>query len=421
MPNPAARVKSILGLTFFALSLFLALPTESFAGDWPQILGAQRNGHASGETLAANWNEAKPTKAWSHAVGEGYAGSAIANGNVFVFHRRGNNEQLDCLNSSDGKVKWTTSWPSAYRGGINPDSGPRCVPIVANDRVYVFGAAGNLHCASVADGNKIWSRKLGKEYEALDGYFGFGSTPIIINDRIMANVGGKNGAGIVGLDLASGTTKWKAFDDAASYASPIEWKVNGDSIAIFITRYNLLGIQPSDGKVLFKTPFGARGATVNAATPIPLDESHLFITASYGIGAKLVSIEDMNPKVVWENDDSLSSQYPTPVLANGHLFGIHGREDGAAAALRCVKPQTGKVEWEQPDIGMAHIIAADGKLLVQTVEGELLLVAVDTQKYLELGSVRLSKATTRALPAFSNGLLVVRDTAGSLTAWSIPK
>jgi len=184
---------------------------------------------------------------------------------------------------------------------------------------------------------------------------------------------------------------------------------------------NLVGVRPTDGKILFQMPFGATGPTVNAAAPIPIGGNQLFITASYRIGAKAISLADMQPTVIWENDDTMSSQYPTPVFANEHLFGIHGREDGPAAALRCVVAVTGKVKWEQPSVGMAHLMTADGKLLMQTVEGELVLVALDTQEYRELGRVRISKATTRALPAFSNGLHVFRDTAGSLTAWSVPR
>jgi hypothetical protein len=52
---------------------------------------------------------------------------------------------------------------------------------------------------------------------------------------------------------------------------------------------------------------------------------------------------------------------------------------------------------------------ADGKLLVLTTDGELRLLALNHERYEELGRARIADSTTRALPALSGGLLYVRD------------
>ena len=36
------------------------------------------------------------------------------------------------------------------------DNGPRCYPVVDDDRVYIFGAEGKLHCLNVVDGKVQW-------------------------------------------------------------------------------------------------------------------------------------------------------------------------------------------------------------------------------------------------------------------------
>ena len=58
------------------------------AGDWPQILGPDRNGVARDETLLA-WGPDGPPTVWKRNVGEGFAGVAVAQDRVIMFHRQG--------------------------------------------------------------------------------------------------------------------------------------------------------------------------------------------------------------------------------------------------------------------------------------------------------------------------------------------
>ena len=144
----------------FALLMLLLCLSSGFAGDWPQILGPGRNGHAINETLADNWARQKPVRQWNVKVGEGYAGPAIHGRHVLLFHRLQGDEVLTCVSAADGKKLWETRWPAAYAGGVNSDRGPRCVPLVHKNQVFVFGAAGDLHSLVLEDGKKLWSRKL---------------------------------------------------------------------------------------------------------------------------------------------------------------------------------------------------------------------------------------------------------------------
>ena len=126
---------------------------------------------------------------------------------------------------------------------------------------------------------------------------------------------------------------WRATNEAASYSSPALGMIDGKQYAIFVARLSALAIDPADGKVRFKIPFGQSGPTVNAATPL-LCDGRLFLTASYGIGAQLLDLTASPPKPIWESDDAMSSQYNTPIFRDGYLYGIHGREDGAPADLQ---------------------------------------------------------------------------------------
>jgi outer membrane protein assembly factor BamB len=380
------------------------------AGDWPQILGPNRNGQAIGELLVESWPASGPKVLWRYKLGSGYAGAAVAGERAIVFHRVDSSERVECLNVQSGRSLWKTDFAAGYRGGVDPDIGPRCVPLIAGGKVYVFGAAGDLHAVNFDDGKKIWSRSLYADYGGQEGYFGAGSTPIVAGGKLLVNVGGR-GAGIVALDPANGKTLWQASEEAASYSSPATVKMGDQEKVNFVTRMNCVIADPANGRITNLFAFGQRGPTVNAATPLVFG-GKLFVTSSYGVGAALANLDGTSAKRIWANDDTLSSQYATPVEHNGYLYGIHGREDVGVAELRCVEAATGKVKWSKTGYGVAHLILAGDKLLIQKSDGHIALAAADPTKYRELATFRVTREPTRALPALSNGRLFVRTGSG---------
>jgi outer membrane protein assembly factor BamB len=387
------------------LGCLCAATISARGDDWPQILGPGRNGISS-EKLPDHLPLGLKIK-WGQPVGQGYAGPAVAADKLVLFHRVDGKERVAAFAAGTGEPLWTTDFPANYRGGVNDDLGPRCVPLVEDGRVYVFGAAGDCHCLDLKEGTKIWSRSLAKDYDAPDGYFGAGSTPILIGGHLLVNVGGKK-AGIVGLKADTGDTAWTATSEAASYSSPAILLRGKEPHALFVTRLNVVEIEPVSGKATTLLPFGKTGPTVNAAAPLVID-SQVFLTASYGIGAALIDVQGSKPKKVWANDNTLSSQYSTPVARDGYLYGIHGREDSGAAHLRCVELKTGAVMWSQENFGVAHPILAGDKLLLLTIDGELVLVEASPKAYRELGRAPLGKGTTRALPALADGHFYCRS------------
>lgn len=391
----------VLGLVAFASS--------SQAGDWPQILGPHRNGHAENEKLLDQWPRQGPEEVWKKDLGSGYAGPAVSDGVVYLFHRESSSELLEAVELKTGKKIWSRDMRASYQPSINPDDGPRCVPVVTKDAVIVYGAAGILRSVDRQTGKLRWEVDLAGNFGAPDGYFGAGSTPIVFEKSVLVNVGGRNGAGIVAVNLEDGQFQWKSVDDAASYSSPVMATIADRPYAVFVTRMQTTVIDPFTGNVLYGFPFGARGPTVNAATPV-VSKSKLFVTSSYGVGAKLVELEKTQFKPIWENDDTLSSQYNTPVLVGDYLYGIHGREDLGSPELRCIEFATGKVMWSEQLPGTAHLIYADKKLIAVTNEGTAILFLPDEKKFAEVSRFRASNDTVRALPALSGGYLLVRET-----------
>jgi outer membrane protein assembly factor BamB len=391
-----------------ACTLAAAPATPLHAGDWPQILGPHRDGVAEGEKLAATWPSDGPPTVWERRVGQGYAGVAVADGQVVLFHREKNEEVVECLAAADGSRRWRKAFPTQYAGTIADDNGPRCVPLIHDDAVYLFGVQGDLHCLARKDGAVRWSRAAYREFDASEGFFGAGSTPIVEGDKLLVNVGGKR-AGLVAFDLMTGEPVWQGTDEDASYSSPAATTIDGQRTVIFVARYNVVAVDPADGSVRFSFPFGKRGPTVNAATPLVFD-GLLFVSANYGVGAVLARLGPSGADELWASNDVLSSQYTTAVYHDGHLYGIDGGESiGTGTRLRCIDPLRQRVLWGEEDFGNGTLLVADGKLLALTTDGRLRLIEPSAEKLQVLAEAQVLRSTTRALPALSDGRLWVRD------------
>ncbi len=388
---------------------FACIDSPLRAGDWPQILGPHRNGLADGERLATKWPSAGPTLQWQREVGEGLAGLAVRKDDAVLFHRLADELVAECLDPATGKPRWKISFPTRYVSTISPDSGPRCVPLIDQDRVFLLGPAGELQCAEMSTGKKLWFRNVFEEFDAPEGYFGAGSSPIVEGGKLLLNVGGSGGAGVVAFSLSDGKTVWKATDDAASYSSPTAATLDGVRHVVFVTRLNVVSLDPADGVVHFSFPFGLRGPTVNAANPLILG-NHLFVSASYGVGERWVEFSASKANVEWQSDKVMSSQYTTCIQHDGNLYGLDGRQDVGVARLRCFDPQTGKIAWTREGFGTGNLILADGKLLIMKTDGELVLAEPSPNAFEPLAGAKLFDTTVQALPALSAGRLFVRDT-----------
>lgn len=392
------------------VSMFLLLSGALQAGDWPQILGPNRDGVAVGETLSRQWSSSGPVEVWKSPVGQGFAGVAVVDNVVYAFHREGNEEIVEALDAASGDSVWTQKFPCSYRGGYSSDGGPRCVPVVTDSHVLVFGVSGALRCLQRSDGREVWSRDTAADFRAPEGYFGAGSTPLVHEDRVIVNVGGRQDSAVVAFSVEDGETVWQSVDDSASYSSPIIATVDGVEHAFVVTRYRCLSLDPVTGDVRFQFPFGMRGPTVNGATPVVVGD-HLFVSSSYRVGSAWAKIGRDRALPIEADEDLLATQYATPIQRDGLLYAVDGRQDVGSATVKCIDPGRQTVLWEQGDFEYGSMIRVEGDLLLLTCGGELIRIAANPDGYQEIARAQVLAATPRGhrLPAISNGRLYVRD------------
>jgi len=96
-----------LSVTRSTLLVFLAtllVTTPALAGDWPQWLGAERNGVSAETGLLAEWPEAGPDVLWRAKLGKGFSGIAVVGDRLYTMYAETGSEYAVCLNAADGEV-----------------------------------------------------------------------------------------------------------------------------------------------------------------------------------------------------------------------------------------------------------------------------------------------------------------------------
>lgn len=389
-------------------ALGLASPVlRGAADDWPQYLGTARDGVYRGVALADSWPASGPRVLWQRPVGAGFSGPIVVDGKLLLFHRVKNEEVLEALNIASGATVWRYAYPTTYRDDFGFDEGPRAVPVSANGIVYTFGAEGQLHAVGLADGKKRWSEDTATRFKVNKAFFGAAGSPLVDDGRVIANVGGK-GAGLVAFEAATGKVLWTATDDEASYSSGVSATIGGRKLAVFLTRAGLVGLDPANGAVAFRRPWRARiAASVNVASPIVVGD-RVFVSAEYGPGAGLLRVDGSNLVDIWTGLDNLTTHYATPVLADGILYGYHGRQE-FGPSLRAVELNTGKVRWNQDQFRAGSLILAGNRLVIMREGGELVLADATPDAFRVRARAQVLPAAVRAFPALANGILYVRN------------
>ncbi len=390
---------------------FLLLSTSTVvirADDWPQWLGPRRDGTSLDKGLVESFPKEGPKLLWQRDVGEGYSGPVIAGDRLVLFHRVDNEECVECLNAASGKVLWKFAYPTQYADALGKGNGPRSTPAIHDGKIITLGAEGTLHCLSLDEGKKIWSRSLTKEYKTPLGYFGIGTSPVVEQNLVLINVGGAK-AGIVAFDLATGAEKWKATNDPISYSSPVVSTIDGARLAVFFTRTGAVVLDPKTGDVKFQKRWRARyDASVNAATPLVIGNL-AFLSTSYETGALLLKLRKDGADEVWTDEQVMSNHYNTCVYQNGFLYGFDGRQE-AGPNFRCVELKTKKMMWDRERFGCGTMVLADGRLIVLTEKGDLHLIQATPNDFREQAKTRLLNAgPCRAQIALANGRLYARD------------
>ncbi|RKU29805.1 dehydrogenase [Candidatus Poribacteria bacterium] len=363
--------------------LLITLPIVTCSAEgWPQWRGENRDGIWNETGLLAEFDGNQIPHRWSVPIGSGYSGPTVANGRVYVTDKLTKPKHIErvlCFDWETGDEIWSYSYDCIYR--IDYAAGPRANVTVQDGLVYALGAMGHLHCFDAANGDLKWKKDLNSEYNIHMPIWGIACAPIVIDEMVIVQIGGKPDACIVAFDSKSGEEKWRALEDNASYSAPILISQAGQQVLICWTGHNLAALDPNTGKVHWKYHIPPTNWEIGIATPIYHD-NQIFVTNFYEGAALLkLSSDKLDYELVWHrrgkderNTDALQTTMSTPVWIGNNIYGVDSYGE-----LRCLDSETGDRIWEDLSAvrvarwSTIHMVKNADKVWMFNEEGELLI------------------------------------------------
>ena len=385
--------------------VLLAAAFASFgAAEWTQWRGPERDGKSTETGLLAEWPDGGPKLLWKvDSVGEGFASYSIAGGKLFTQGQKDGRQYLIALDAKTGETSWELRHGETY--GNRRGNGPRGTPTIDGERIYALGADGNLVCASVSTGQKIWEVNLLAKFGGSNINWGLSESPLIDHGRVIVNAGGR-GASVVALNKNDGSVIWKSESDEAGYSSAVIAEVGGIKMYVMLTGEAAIGLRADTGELLWRyTPVSNR--TANVATPI-VHGDLVFVSTDYGTGCALLRLKPVDGGIeaeeVYFNRD-MRNHYSSSVLVDGYLYGFSSR------ILTCMKLETGEVMWVDRSVGKGQVLYADGRLYLLSEDGVVGMAEATPEGYKEISRFEIGRGNypTWTLPVISGGVLYLRD------------
>ena len=388
--------------------------SAAIADDWPQFLGANRNGTSAEKGLISAWPKSGPKILWQTPLGVGMSSIAVVGDHAFTMFQDDNSQCVVALNVADGTVAWTTPIAPAYSNAMG--HGPRATPTISGAHVLAYSGEGVLACLNKADGKLSWKVDVPTELGGKTSEYGMSCSPLIVGETVVVQSGTRRAA-VASFNITNGQLVWKAGQGTAGYSSPVLMTLNNAPTVVAFIGASVLGIDPAAGKTVWSYDY-VTDYDCNTATPIQLSNDTVLISAGENHGSTILKISGGTASVqkvtpVWKStgkDSQLRAEWQTPVIHDGHLYALDNiGSAGPITNLVCIRLADMTTMWQKTRFGKSNLTLADGKLFMTSMNGELIIVEASPGAFNQLSRSEPIVETTRQAPAISNGRLYVRD------------
>ena len=396
---------------FFSCAVLFCAVDPAYGDDWPQWRGPERNGISKETGWAFQWPDEGPKIAWKAKVGLGYSSFVVGDGRAYTVGHANGQDTIFCFDASNGKEIWKHTY-KAELGDKYFQGGTTGTPAIEGHRLYWLSRWGDLFCFEAATGKIVWEKNIQKETRMPIPDWGFTGAPHLHKNLLILNVGD---AGLA-VDKDTGKVAWKSAPKNPGYSTPVPM-IGTEPLIVIGSAQSYVAVNPENGKeawrVRWVTEYG-----VNAADPI-ISGDKMFISTGYGKGAALFDLADKPPKEVWRNK-VLRTQLNAAVLYEGHVYGTDG-DTGDRAPLKCINFLTGREVWSEANIGTGGVMIADGKLIVLSAQGELMVLPASTVGFQPTARAQVLGGTSWTAPVLANGRIFCRNSRGDVVCVDVRK
>ncbi|MGH7135999.1 MAG: PQQ-binding-like beta-propeller repeat protein, partial [Pirellulales bacterium] len=283
-----------------AALLLACISATSFADDWVQWRGPNRDGISREKGLLKEWPKEGPKLVWQiDELGDGYSTPSVAHGRLYLLANQGlDDEFVKALDAKDGKEIWSMRIGKVGNPRQQPSyPGARSTPTIDGELLYALGSDGDLACVARSDGKVRWQKNIREEFAGKPGTWAYSESPLIDGGLLVCTPGGGE-ATMVALDKKTGSIVWKsplAEADDAAYSSPIVVESGGVRQYVQLLQKGLVGIEAKTGKLLWRYARPISRFDANIPTPVAAD-GYVYV-ASAGTGGGAVKLAKANDRV----------------------------------------------------------------------------------------------------------------------------
>src|SRR5687767_6173008 len=293
----------------------LATATVTRAIDWPQWRGPNQDGVSPETGLLQQWPAGGPKLVWDiTGIGNGYSSVSTAGDVIVTAGEVGGQSSVICLNAKDGKQIWAEDIGKTGTPGCCNAGGPRTTPTIdkAAGLVYAISQYGEVAALNLKDGKEAWKKDLIRDFGGQLPEWGFSSAAVVDGDRVLLTAGSDRGT-VVAVDKKTGQTVWQTAEltdgqgKDSHYSSLVIATIDGVKQYIQLTQKSLAGINPADGKLLWRANRPGRTAVI----PNPVVFGNLvYVTAGYGVGCSCFEVKKSGNKFeateLWNNKEMVN-------------------------------------------------------------------------------------------------------------------
>ncbi len=391
------------------------------AGEWPAFAGPHQNFSVNpgGKTDLASkskrkWSNKFLEPVWSVEIGTGYSTPIAGDDRIYLFHRQGDEERIDCRDLQSGKIIWQFGSPTEFKSGSSFSNGPYSTPVIDAETIYALGTEAKLYCLSRDNGELKQLRDLQLDYKPKSDGLPPGGSLILLEDLVIVNLGGTiNDSSVVGINCKTGTTIWHAFDEQRSFFSPRYARFYGQLQLLLATKNYFRSINPQTGEPNWKVDFTVndRPEYLNAAVAAIVDER---IILAAGKNADLICLkvqQQGRPKEIWRSRGKRTRYQSNMIVLDDSLIFARENRNGEAELL-CVALHDGKVRWkEKLLLRRASLLLLHHELIMLGENGQLSVWRVDSRipRLVYQTKQPVLKGPCRTAPIFAQGKLILRD------------
>jgi outer membrane protein assembly factor BamB len=312
------------------------------------------------------------------------------------------------LDLESGKILWEKT---AYEGTVfdhRHRRGSYAAPTMVTDGrtvVAYFGSEGLY--AYDFDGNLKWKADVGK-FPLLG--MGTGTSPVLHENVVVIQRDENEGkqSVLLGFDIDTGKELWRTPRTVeASWSTPVLVKTAARTELVTNGNQLIVAYDPKTGKELWRT----KGVESNAIHTPLVGHGLVIVTAGYP-AKKVIAIRpggsgDISgtERIVWQYDRG-TGYVISPILYGDYVYLVSDK-----GIISCLDARTGEVKYEGgrvpvPATFMASPIAADGKILLTSIDGDTFVIkAGPVHQVLGTNAIGEPAAST---PSISQGRILVR-------------